>query len=220
MSQSPDLVCPLCSSRQSEAFHQDNKRPYLRCPECKLVFVPASYHLSFNEEKAEYDLHRNNPDDQGYRAFLSRLFQPLMTRLPVQARGLDFGSGPGPTLSVMFEEAGFSVANFDPFYANDSSLLDQSFDFITATEVVEHLRNPRQEFERLFTMLDDGGYLGIMTKLVKDREAFKQWHYKNDPTHISFFSRDAFVWLANRWQMELTFIGNDVVLLKKNAPRP
>jgi len=54
-----------------------------------------------------------------------------------------------------------------------------------------------------------------MTKQVIDLEAFACWHYKYDPTHVTFFSRATFRYLAERDKLELEFIGNDVILLRK-----
>src|SRR5699024_8178290 len=118
--------------------------------------------------------------------FLGRLFTPLAARLSPGAQGLDFGAGPGPTLSLIFEEAGYSMAIFDPFYAPDASVWQRHYDFITATEVVEHLAAPGREIERLLGRLRPGGWLGLMTKRVHSREAFGDWHYIRDPTHVTF----------------------------------
>jgi len=49
--------------------------------------------------------------DPRYRRFLARLAEPLIAHLPKGARGLDFGCGPGPTLSLMLREAGFACAD-------------------------------------------------------------------------------------------------------------
>jgi 2-polyprenyl-3-methyl-5-hydroxy-6-metoxy-1,4-benzoquinol methylase len=179
------------------------------------VFVPARYHLSASDEKAHYDLHQNHPGNEGYRRFLSRLFAPIRARVSVPARGLDFGSGPGPTLSVMFAEAGYDIAIYDPYYAADPSVWQRRYDFITASEVVEHLYAPGPVMTRLFDLLEPGGWLGLMTKLVTDRAAFGSWHYKNDPTHVCFFSRETWQWWARRMGADLTFIGKDVILLRK-----
>jgi len=208
-------TCPLCQLAPGEPFAQDAKRHYLQCPICRLVFVPADYFLTPEAEKKVYDQHQNSPDDLGYRRFLSRLFTPLSQRLPPNSHGLDFGSGPGPTLSVMFQEIGHSMAIYDPFYAPDPTPLSQMYDFVTATEVVEHLHTPHQELDLLWSRLQPGGTLGIMTKRVLNAEAFPQWHYKNDPTHVSFFSAETFEWLAQHWGADLTFIGKDVVLFAK-----
>lgn len=211
------LICPLCGNDQSQHFHTDRNRDYWQCNVCKLVFVPTFQHLSAEQEKAQYDLHQNHPDDPAYRNFLSRLMQPMTAKLAPKASGLDFGCGPGPALARMFEEAGYVMQVYDKFYADNPAVLTEHYDFVTCTEVVEHLPQPGQTLEALLAMLKPGGWLGIMTKLVIDREAFTRWHYKNDPTHISFFSRSTFEWLASRRQCRLEFYGNDVILLQNTA---
>ncbi len=208
-------ACPLCQSAPPEEFHRDPRRDYFRCRTCSLVFVPPEQFLSAEAEKAEYDRHRNTPDDPGYRRFLSRLFNPLQKHLKPCSRGLDFGSGPGPALSVMLEEAGHPMRIYDPFYADSPEALDKKYDFITATEVLEHLHQPQLELERLWAALLPGGCLGIMTKLVLDRRAFSRWHYKNDLTHVCFFSRETFRWLAAKWAADLFFTDKDVIIIYK-----
>jgi SAM-dependent methyltransferase len=211
-------ACPLCRSPDAGPFYQDKRRNFFRCTCCLLIFVPPEQFPSSAKEKAEYDLHRNSPEDEGYRRFLSRLFLPMREQLAPGSRGLDFGCGPGPTLSRMFEEAGFPMSLYDPFYANNPSALDKEYDFITASEVVEHLHNPQKELAGLWQCLRPGGLLGIMTKLALDRQAFQHWHYKNDLTHVHFFSRSTFEWLAEQWQAALTFADKDVILLTKKTP--
>ncbi len=197
------------------AYHRDAQRAYMQCGTCDLVFVPPHQHLSGHDEKAQYDLHKNDPNDQGYRDFLNRLAAPLSTRLTPRSTGLDFGCGPGPTLSVMLEEQGHRVALYDKFYAQDASVFDRHYDFITATEVIEHLANPRFEITRLWSCLHEKGWLGIMIKLVKDQDAFTHWHYILDPTHICFYSRETFAWLARLLDADLHIAGPDVILLQK-----
>lgn len=207
--------CPLCASGRTKLFHCDARREYIRCGQCRLVFVPSRYFLSTEDEKSCYDLHHNDPADAAYRRFLGRLFNPLVEKLSPGARGLDFGSGPGPTLSRMLTEAGFATAIYDPFYAPDASVWSVQYDFVTASEVVEHLHRPLADLSRMWNVLKLGGWLGIMTKRVRDAAAFAGWHYKNDPTHVIFFTEATFAWLASHWSAELEIIGPDVVLLRK-----
>jgi hypothetical protein len=191
---------------------RDEARDYFQCRTCSLVFVPPAQFLSLEAEKARYDLHQNSPQDAEYRKFLSRLLIPMCQRLAPGSHGLDFGSGPGPTLSLMFREKGHSMAIYDPFYAQDSSALEREYDFITLTEVAEHLREPGKELDKLWSILKPGGLLGIMTKLVPTEEDFARWHYRNDITHVCFFSRTTFEWLAVKWHAEPTLIDKDVIL--------
>lgn len=206
--------CPLCRSTHNAFYAADKQREYWQCAQCALVFVPSHFYLSAMLERAQYDLHENN-DDAGYRAFLNRLAQPLLLRIKPESVGLDFGCGPGPVLATMLKAAGHNMDLFDIFYQPDSSVFSRQYDFITATEVIEHLRNPHDELARLWSCLRPGGYLGLMTKLVKDKTAFVNWHYKIDPTHVCFYSVDTFQYLANSLAANVEFVAADVIVLQK-----
>jgi hypothetical protein len=54
-----------------------------------------------------------------------------------------------------------------------------------------------------------------MTKRAVDRDAFARWHYKQDPTHVCFWSCASLQWLANHWNARLELIEPDVALLQK-----
>lgn len=209
------ISCPLCGSDNIALFYEDRKRVYLNCSRCELVFVPATYWLSAQDERATYDLHENDARDHGYRQFLSRLSEPLLQKLEPRQKGLDFGCGPGPALSQLLQEQGHQVDLYDPFFFADGSVFDREYDFICATEVVEHMHDPDKEFTTLFRMLKKGGWLGIMTKMVIDRQAFSQWHYIRDMTHICFYSKGTFEYLAERFHAQLEFVAKDVILLHK-----
>ncbi|WP_086981730.1 class I SAM-dependent methyltransferase [Vibrio aphrogenes] len=209
------LNCPLCESKKTIRYYADSRRQYLQCQQCQLVFVHPEQRVDAVAEKAVYDLHENNPQDAGYRRFLSRMADPILQRIAANSHGLDFGCGPGPALAMMLEEQGHQVALYDHYYYPDKQVLNQQYDFVTATEVIEHLFTPNLVWQQWLEMLKPGGWLGVMTKLVKDVDAFATWHYRHDPTHVVFFSRATFEFLAQRDQLQLEFIGNDVMLLKK-----
>lgn len=214
------LSCPLCLSTQTQIFHREQRskvmpREYQRCQQCQLVFVPAVFHLSADAEKAVYDQHQNDPLDLHYRRFLNRLCTPVLAKLRPEALGLDFGCGPGPTLALMFEEAGYSCTNYDLYYCNRPEVLQQPYDFICSTEVFEHLSEPGKVAKQLLALLQPGGWLALMTKRLTTDDAFSNWHYTLDPTHITFFADESFHWLARHYQLSLEFHGPDVVLLQK-----
>jgi len=208
--------CPLCQSVDTSLFARDKKRDYQRCETCKLVSVPGEFHLNASQEKAEYDKHQNDPQDKGYQGFLARTTQPLFSRMNAQSDGLDFGCGPGPAISDMAKEYELKVSNYDLYYFNNPELLKLKYDFVTMTEVIEHIARPAPLLEQLDSLLRPCAILAIMTKRVLDEEAFKRWHYKNDPTHISFYSIETFEWIAEKLNWQLEVIEQDVVFFHKS----
>ena len=177
--------------------------------------VPERFHLSQNEEKALYDIHQNNPEDLGYRKFLSRTVTPLLQRLARQRidepLGLDFGCGPGPVISEMAKEKGIIIHNYDPYYYHFPELLKNKYDFITMTEVIEHVVMPHKLLILLSSLMKSDSTLAVMTKRVTSQQNFKNWHYKNDPTHICFYSMETFAWIANKFNWQLEEVDKDVV---------
>lgn len=212
----PNTSCPLCFSTSTAFFYQDSRRAYFQCQQCYLVTADRTSLLSASEELAQYQLHQNDLHDAGYRKFLLRLAGPLLQVLPATGlSGLDFGCGPGPLLAKMLTEAGQLMTVWDPYFAPDDAALQRQYDFICCSEAIEHFVNPAQEWVLWLRLLKPGGTLAIMTKRYTTQEAFAGWHYKLDPTHVSFFCEDTFRFLAARDKLDLTFVANDVVLLQR-----
>ena len=216
MTSAQSLSCPLCARCDTLApFARDATREYLICSQCDLVFVPPRWQPEAEKEKQRYDTHQNDPADPGYRRFLAKLVAPLTARLPAGARGLDFGCGPTAVLALLLEEAGFRMRRFDPFYAADRAVLEQTYDFIACSEAIEHFFHPAQEWELFLQLVKPGGWLGIMTLLREPDTDFVRWWYRNDFTHVAFYSRRTFEWLAQRDGLAVEFEGSSVVLLRK-----
>ncbi|MDX1588437.1 MAG: class I SAM-dependent methyltransferase [Oleiphilaceae bacterium] len=209
--------CPVCEAPKTRYFQTVAGRDYYRCTRCQCTYLAPHQRLTPALEKAEYDQHDNQPDDPGYRRFLARLATPLLERLPAGARGLDFGAGPGPALAAMLTEADHPTNVYDPFYAPDPAPLSQRWDFITCTEVVEHLHEPAVVFRQLQGMLAPGGWLGVMTCFQTEDERFAQWHYRRDPTHVVFYREATMGWLAahHGWALEIPV--KNVALFQKPA---
>ncbi len=213
-------ACPLCGDTQATLFHTlqhgvYSGRQYWLCPTCWLVYVPRALQLSEAAEAAFYQTHENNPDDPGYRHFLSRAATPLLERLKRPSRGLDFGCGPAPTLSKMLIEQGHACAEYDYYFAHQPQLLEQQYDFITCTEVIEHVSRPAQLLATWQRCLQPGGLLVVMTQLWISQQRFSQWNYRNDPTHIAFYHANTMVWIAQQWQLDICYQQRDVVIFQR-----
>jgi len=210
------MVCPLCLSAGATALASVYTRRYFDCPVCGLIFMDPSDHPDPGVARTHYLTHENDPADTGYRGLLSRLVDPMIERLAPGSEGLDFGSGPGPAVSVMMGESGFPVRNYDPLFLPDAAALSSTYSFITCTETAEHFSSPRTEFERLDTMLRPGGWLGILTEWF-DRQEFAKWRYARDPTHLVFYRRDTMEWIGRRWNWQSEFPAPNVTLFGKKG---
>jgi len=53
-----------------------------------------------------------------------------------------------------------------------------------------------------------------MTQLRDEAPTFEKWFYKDDATHLCFFSHRTFQWLAETYRLHAEFYPNGVVLFQ------
>lgn len=209
-------ICPLCGSDGAVTVPTSDGKLYYRCGTCELTFIDGVELPLEEEEKARYLTHENSPESEGYCNFLSRIIPPLTEVFPPPGSGLDFGCGTSPVLVGLLEKQGYRMNSYDPFFKNDRTLLDQYYDFITSTEVFEHLHTPKKELELLLSLLPQGGVLAVMTNFLYEEIDFNSWYYRRDNTHVSFYTEQTFSWIAEHYHCTLSFCSDNIAILKKN----
>lgn len=218
------MNCLLCDSDSTAPFFKKwdphwGLREYFLCSNCHFIFLSPEFHLSLPEEKRQYDCHENNPKQDGYVQFLKKLIDHLEPKFKTGSVGLDFGCGPGPAIDIILRKKSFDVNNYDPIYFPDKNLLNQKYDFITCTEVVEHFYKPRQEFKLLHSLLKKGrSFLGIMTEIWSSETDFSNWWYHREPTHVCFYQPGTFEWIGSWLGLSVEFPGTNVVIFSQ-GPR-
>lgn len=140
-----------------------------------------------------------------------------MRRLTLGQQGIDIGCGPGPALAHQLSDDGFPCTYYDPLFFPQEERLKQQYDFVTATEVVEHLREPAVTWQQLHKLVAPSGLLAIMTSWRVAPEKFAQWHYPRDPTHIGFYQPSTFEWLAQQWGWQVDFPASNVCIFQRPA---
>ena len=190
--------CPLCTADAGIFFETPQKR-YFRCSACAAVFLDPTSRVSSDDEKKRYELHRNDPSNHGYLAFLAPLIREIEERFDVRHEGLDFGSGPEPVLADILRAKGYSVALYDPYFSPDQTTLARTYDFIVCCEVIEHFCDPAKEFALMRGLLKPGGALICMTDPYVETLNFKNWYYKNDATHVFFYHEKTFELIKERF---------------------
>lgn len=147
------------------------------------------------EEEHRYLMHNNDPEHEGYQRFVMPMVSGIRNDFTPADRGIDYGSGGSGIIGYLLRKEGFNVKAFDPIFCNNSELLAQTYSYIACCEVIEHFHNPAKEFELLRNILVPGGYLYCMTDLYNNQIDFKKWYYKDDSTHVFFYSLDTFEWI-------------------------
>lgn len=207
------MTCPLCLSYKVEQFDQDKFRHYLKC-DCGLVFVPREELISEEDEKKRYDSHQNSESDPGYRNYLKQIADAVLPYVKENEVGLDFGCGRSKVLEEILHSDGVHVSSFDLFYHPEQDLLEKKYHFLILSEVIEHLRDPREIMLKLKELLHPRGKIFIKTKWYPaEAQKFSEWFYKRDLTHVQFFNETSFQELGRIIGLEnLQDLGNDLYL--------
>lgn len=213
----PDKSCSLCGGEEIREYFSEKDRVYWECLQCSLIFLDSDHHLDGEQEKARYQSHQNHPEDLEYRKFLMRLAAPLMEKIPSSSEGLDYGSGPGPTLSLIFQENGHRMGDYDPHFSPGREPFNRTYDFISCTETVEHFYRPGREFLKINQMLQPGAWFGVMTEMLEKRTDFSEWYYRRDPTHVCFYGRKTMDWISQWLGWEAEYPAKNITLFQKKV---
>lgn len=209
-------LCPLCNSTgKFSPVTGPMRRGYLLCPHCQLIFMERNFLPDSQTEEARYRAHQNTPLDSGYVQFLMQAITPALPYLNDHMLGLDYGCGPTPTLAELLKNQGIHCKNYDPYFY--PAFPEHPFDFIFATEVVEHFYQPDDAFQCMSGLLRPGGILTIMTEPWVSIEKFSEWHYAKDNTHVSFYNSTTISFISERYGFEiLNNQSSRVTVLKKH----
>ena len=195
---SKTINCSLCDAI-AVLYSTFRDKDYYRCLNCRSVMMDPVFFLTPAEEKARYDQHNNDVNDPRYRNFVQPLAEMVTNSFTTEAKGLDFGAGPGPVIATILREQHYTVELYDPYYWNQPERLSQCYDYLVCSEVIEHFRVPQHEFALLRSLLLQGGTLYCMTELFRDDIDFSNWSYNTDPTHYFFYHRSAIEHIKSKY---------------------
>jgi 2-polyprenyl-3-methyl-5-hydroxy-6-metoxy-1,4-benzoquinol methylase len=210
------MTCPLCKTSKDFAHvNGPDNRVFQHCDTCQVIFAAPHMLPSLEEERSHYLRHENSIENEGYVNFLNKAIQPALPFFEQGWRGLDYGCGPGPTLSQLVAKAGYEVVNYDPFFFPKLKV-KQVYDFIFATECFEHFFHPAKELELLQKLLKVQGLLIIKTQHWQNLSELATWYYAKDVTHVVFYHSQTFNWIAEHYGFEKIYSDNSsVIILKK-----
>ena len=208
-----NLNCPLCNSNAT-LFCDKPKHLFYKCDTCEGIFRPKHTFLTAEEEKAHYEKHNNDVFDERYQAFVSPIVNAVLQDFSPEAKGLDFGSGTGPVIAKMLIDKGFQVQNYDLFFANEPSFLNQKYDYVSCCEVMEHFHQPYEEFELLKSLLLPKGKLYCKTEVFNNQKPFENWYYKDDFTHVFIYQPKTLEWIQKNLRFSKVFVYDKLIVFE------
>lgn len=205
-------ICPLCTTLSEEFYRTVDV--YYKCTTCHAVFMDEKSQVNEVDEKQRYELHSDDTNDSGYRKFIAPITSSIMKDFKANNLGLDFGAGTSAIISVILKESHYNIFNYDPYFHPSADVLEKKYDYISSCEVIEHFYNPYKEFALLKSMLKEGAKLYLMTEVYNEKINFATWYYKNDPTHVFFYSEKTFQWIKNEFNFESVRVDKKLIVLE------
>lgn len=238
--------CVFCGNPEIRGFMAGD-RTYFRCGFCDGIFLDPQYRLEPENEKNRYKLHNNSLENAGYRLYLEKFLDSICSFPAIHGAGFndrwkifDYGSGPEPSFIRLLRERGFDARGRDPFFAPETPCFEGGADLVTCLEVAEHFAAPVSDFVLMAECVRSGGFLAVGTHLLsslsvagsvqvqgsgessadKVSAEFASWWYRQDPTHISFYSEKALRIAAGKAGLEwLGQAAPHVYIFKKSDER-
>ena len=211
----PQKLCSVCESNEIRPFMLVGDKYYWTCNVCKARILSCKHWLSKEEEFKYYQTHENISSDPAYQKFAAQLALPILDKLVPNSSGLDFGCGPDSALSAILRQHGHNMTLYDPFFFPAKKSLKKTYDFIVCSEAAEHFHQPAKEFKKFNSLLNENGWLGIMTNFQTENARFKNWHYRRDPTHVVFYRKETFEVIGKQFRWAAYFPSRNVVIFQK-----
>jgi 2-polyprenyl-3-methyl-5-hydroxy-6-metoxy-1,4-benzoquinol methylase len=205
--------CPLCNSTAT-LFCDKPKHLFYKCKTCEGIFRPKHTFLTAEGEKEHYEKHNNDVFDERYQAFVSPIVEAVLHDFSSEAKGLDFGSGTGPVIAKMLIDKGYQVKNYDLFFANEPSLLNEKYNYVSCCEVMEHFHQPYKEFELLKSLLLPNGKLYCKTEVYTNQKPFENWYYKDDFTHVFIYQPKTLEWIKEEFGFSNLIIKEKLIVFE------
>lgn len=207
------MTCTLCHTK----LQTPADKFYFVCHTCGAYVKDNKYYLTKEQEKARYKTHNNDLNDVGYQNFTAPITNAVLKNHKKEQLGLDYGCGTGPIISKQLKNNDFQVKLYDPFFKPNKEYIHYEYDYIFSCEVFEHFHHPKQEIEKLLQLLKPHGRLYIMTHIFNQQEDFKNWYYRNDPTHVFIYTEKTIEYIADTYRLEIEIMTERLVIMKKSS---
>ena len=86
---------------------------------------------------------------------------------------------------------------------------------LATLEQAQELGLRPEEFDKINDLLDNNSWFGVMTTFLPKDDLFDNWYYRRDPTHVVFYKKETFQYIAFQRNWHVFFPSENVVLFYK-----
>ncbi len=199
-------ACIVCSTKVDKKIAELDHYSILKCPECSLRFLdpmPSAECLTEFYSSHENFSHYAKVADRKLRSGSAKI-----KRLMKYNRGrtfIDIGCSTGANveaarrlgfdatgIDLCQESINFAQKNFPAakFKLGTVESLDEKFDFVFCTEVLEHVTKPHEFIESIAQIMNSGAILYMTTpdaghfRVPRD---FARWKHVHAPDHLAYY---------------------------------
>ena len=227
--------CPVCKSANAKTYAQKAEHEVVKCDDCRFVFTKS---IPSEQDLFDYYTVNRTPPTQIHRQrhsislrmkywMLSQLVQRMSSGQEI-IRTLELGCGEGQFLETVQDNPRFHATGLDlceksiekalqkVLDAHHSDLEsknypDNTFDFVFAIHLLEHMHNPERLVLEMQRILKPGGYLFVALPCISHlnaRLAGRRWRHLTPPEHLWYFSPRTLSKFVTRLGFETTFSSN------------
>lgn len=207
------MNCTLCQTllkNKADDF-------YFICDTCGSYLKDQKFYLDNLQEIGIYEKHKNDVNDIRYQNFTSPITNSILSNFTSNHLGLDYGCGTAPVIAKLLKDKDYQVELYDPYFHPNENYQNYQYDYIFSCEVFEHFYNPKEEVEKLLSILNPKGQLLIMT-LIYDSQTdtdFKDWYYRKDPTHVFIYTKKTVQFIAQKYNLKFEIQNNRLIIFEK-----
>jgi hypothetical protein len=216
------MYCKICG-KESSLFDSalvlgKHNVGFYRCLHCGFIQTEEPYWLQEAYSSAIAD------SDIGLIArniYLSSTIDTILKILNPLSKLLDYGGGYGMFVRMM-RDKGWDFEWYDEYcqnlFAKGYEMKQEHYEVITLFEVLEHLPNPMELFEELFTMSDT--LICTTELLTKNPPKISDWWYYATETgqHIAFYTRESLQIIADKFRKHLYAKHGVIIFSSKDIP--
>lgn len=222
--------CPVCESLTKFAFKVPfrNGKPnfdgsnynpdveYNHCEVCKLYYSKTQRNWTsddflakvYNTRYVSYDTDIIYASGNRPSAMYRLMHNAFQNYLKSNAYILDYGCGRGFWVNKLNEEGFKNIYGYDPYYRPNAEALQNKYDLITCTEVIEHDYDIVKTFNKFNAMLHVGGVLLVSTDVTDEMDEVSENYYTCPRVgHVMLYAKETLAYLANQTGFSLIYMG-------------